>query len=126
MAALNNPSVLFNFILNFICPLPGFFPLMVLGLQDSAFLPAHLSFQFSSVAQSYPTLCDPMDCSTPGLPVHHQLPEVAQTHVHRVIVHINGLDTYGTDIFCVSNSVLDFTGLSKGNKTRDPYLLGLS
>ena len=67
-----------------------------------------------------------MDCSTPGLPVHHQLPEVAQTHVHRVIVQITGLDTYGTDIFCVSNSVLDFTGLSKGNKTRDPYLLGLS
>ena len=38
----------------------------------------------SSVAQSYPTLCDPMDCSTPGLPVHHQLLELAQTHVHRV------------------------------------------
>ena len=35
-------------------------------------------------AQSCPTLCDPMDCSTPGLPVHHQLPELAQTHVHRV------------------------------------------
>ena len=32
-------------------------------------------YQFSSVAQSCPTLCDPMDCSTPGLPVHHQLPE---------------------------------------------------
>ena len=31
-----------------------------------------------------PTLCNPMDCSTPGLPVHHQLPELAQTHVHRV------------------------------------------
>ena len=40
--------------------------------------------QFSSVAQSCPTLCDPMDCSTPGLPVHHQLPEFTQTHVHRV------------------------------------------
>ena len=40
--------------------------------------------QFSSVAQSCPTLCDPMDCSTPGLPVHHQLPELAQTHVHHV------------------------------------------
>ena len=39
--------------------------------------------QFSSVAQSCPTLCDPMDCSTPGLPVHHQLPELAQIHVHR-------------------------------------------
>ena len=38
----------------------------------------------SSVAQSCPTLCNPMDCSTPGLPVHHQLPELAQTHVHWV------------------------------------------
>ena len=40
--------------------------------------------QFSSVAQSCPTLCDPMNRSTPGLPVHHQLPESTQTHVHRV------------------------------------------
>ena len=40
--------------------------------------------QFSSVAQSCLTLCDPMDCSTPGFPVHHQLPELAQTHVHQV------------------------------------------
>ena len=40
--------------------------------------------QFSSVAQSCPTLCDPMNCSTPGLPVHHQLPEFTQTRVHRV------------------------------------------
>ena len=38
--------------------------------------------QFSSVAQLCPTLCDPMDCSTPGLPVHHQLQEFTQTHVH--------------------------------------------
>ena len=44
------------------------------------FLPS----QFSSVAQSCPTLCSPMDCSTPGLTVHHQLPELAQTHVRRV------------------------------------------
>jgi len=41
-------------------------------------------FQFSSVAQSCPTLCDPMDCSTPGFPVYHQLPEPTQTLVHRV------------------------------------------
>ena len=40
--------------------------------------------QFSSVAQSCPTLCDPMNCSTPGLPVQHHLPEFTQTHVHRV------------------------------------------
>ena len=42
------------------------------------------SVQFSSVAQSCPILCDPMNCSMPGLPVHHQLPEFTQTHVHRV------------------------------------------
>ena len=41
-------------------------------------------FQFSSVTQSWPTLCDPMNCSTPGLPVHHQLLEFTQTHVHGV------------------------------------------
>ena len=40
--------------------------------------------QFSSFAQSCPKLCDPMYCSMPGFPVHHQLPELAQTHVHRV------------------------------------------
>ena len=39
---------------------------------------------FSSAAQSCLTLCNPMDCSTPGFPVHHQLPELIQTHVHRV------------------------------------------
>ena len=42
----------------------------------------YMSVQFSSVAQSCPTLCDPMNRSTPGLPVHHQLPEFTQTHVH--------------------------------------------
>ena len=40
--------------------------------------------QFSSVAQSCPTLCDPMNHSTPGLPVHHHLPKFTQTHVHQV------------------------------------------
>ena len=56
-------------------------------LRHSAFFTVQLSHpyvQFSSVAQSCPTLCDPMDCSTPGLPVHHQLPEFTQTHVHGV------------------------------------------
>ena len=38
--------------------------------------------QFSSI--ELPTLCNPMDCSTPGFPVHHQLPELTQTHVHRI------------------------------------------
>ena len=41
-------------------------------------------YQFSSLGQSCLTLCDPMNRSTPGLPVHHQLPEFTQTHVHRV------------------------------------------
>ena len=61
-------------------------------LPDPGIKPTSLShqgipyyiIQFSSVAQSCPTLCDPMDCNTPGLPVHHQLPEFTQTHVHWV------------------------------------------
>jgi len=44
----------------------------------------YLTSQYSSVAQLCLTLCNPMDCSTPGLPVHHQLPEFTQTHVHWV------------------------------------------
>ena len=44
----------------------------------------NIPVQLSSVAQWCPTLCDPMNCSEPGLPVHHQLPEFTQTHVHRV------------------------------------------
>ena len=43
-----------------------------------------IGLQFSSVVQSCPTLCDPMNHSTPSLPVHHQLPEFTQTHFHRV------------------------------------------
>ena len=43
-----------------------------------------LSVQFSSITQSCLTLCDPMNCSMPSLPVHHQLLESIQTHVHRV------------------------------------------
>ena len=56
----------------------GWFPLGLTGLI--ALLSS--SVQFSSVAQLCLTLCDPMDCSTPGFPVHHQLLEIAQTHVH--------------------------------------------
>ena len=41
------------------------------------------SVQFSTVTQSCPTLCNPVDCSTPGFPVHHKLPEFAQTHMHQ-------------------------------------------
>ena len=43
------------------------------------------SVQFISVAQSCLTLCNPMDCSMPGLPIHHQLPEFTQTHIHQVV-----------------------------------------
>ena len=54
------------------------------GSPKVLFLLQKHSVQFSSVAQSSPTLCDPMNCSMPGLPVHHQLPESTETHVHWV------------------------------------------
>ena len=58
------------------------------GIYTPHFVPSSVHMppcvQFSSVAQSCPTLCDPMDCSTPSLPVHHQFPEFTQTHVHWV------------------------------------------
>ena len=57
-------------------PRPRFFPNCTTIILQSV--------QFSSVAQSCPTLCDPMNRSTPGLHVHHQLPELTQTHVHRL------------------------------------------
>ena len=75
--------------------LPGIFPTQgsnpgLLHLQiwatREAFLrrSLELTVQFSSVAQSCPTLCDPMNRSTPGLFVHHQLPEFTQIHIHQV------------------------------------------
>ena len=82
-----------------VCPVWGWGGKLTLGNSPEAFLqtlngrwvpalgtqgPAGGSVQFSSVTQSCLTLCDPMDCSMPGLPVHHQLPEFTQTHVHRV------------------------------------------
>ena len=51
----------------------------------------NISVQFSSVIQSCPTLCDPMDCSTPGFPVHRQLPELAQTQSIRLVMPSNHL-----------------------------------
>ena len=60
------------------------------GTETSSYQPPkrdwkHIfSVRFSSVAQSCATLCDPMDCSTPGFPVHHQILELTQTHVHWV------------------------------------------
>ena len=53
-------------------------------IQFSQRLPFSSSDQIRSVPQSCPTLCDPMNRSTPGLPVHHQLLEFTQSHVHRV------------------------------------------
>ena len=49
------------------------------------------SVQFSSVAQSCPTLCDPVNCSTPGLPVHHKLLEFTQTHVQKSVMPFSHL-----------------------------------
>ena len=69
-------------LLQGIIPTPGI-KLGSLTLQADS-LPAELPVQFSPVAQSCPTLWDPMNRSTPGLPVHHQLPEFTQTHVHWV------------------------------------------
>ena len=57
----------------------------------------HASFQFSSVAQSCLTLCNPMDCSMPGFPVHHQLTELTQTPVHQV------------SDFTISSSIVPFS-----------------
>ena len=63
------------------------FPFLSTGsalLSESCLYSILISIQFISVTQSFPTLCNPMDCSTPGFSVHHQLLELAQTHVHQV------------------------------------------
>ena len=62
--------------------LPSIFPSIRVFPNES--VPGISSVHFSSVNQSCPTLCNPMDYSTPRLPVHHQFPELAQTHVHQV------------------------------------------
>ena len=64
------------------CPVNRFIRTQVRwsGIRDRG----SVSIQFSSVTQSCPTLCNPMDYSTPGFPVHHQFPELAQTHAHQV------------------------------------------
>ena len=70
-----------------------------------------ISVQFSSVAQSCPTLCDPMNCSTPGLPVHHQLPEFTQTHIHRV----------GDAFQPFSSSVVPFSSCSQSHPASESF-----
>ena len=68
------------------------------------------SAQFSSVAQSCPTLCNPMNRSMPGLPVHHQLLEFTQTHVHRV-----------GDVIQPSFSVVPFSSCSRSLPTSGSF-----
>ena len=80
-----------------------------LKLSASRFKGIALSFsssgQFSSVAQSCLTLCHPVDCSMPGFPVHHRLPELGQTHVHRVLfLQVD---------FCVVSNTVVYIYLSK-------------
>ena len=65
-------------------PVYGILQAQILEWAAMPFSSFQDSVQFSSAAQLCPTLCDPMNCSTPGLPVHHQLLEFTQTHVHRV------------------------------------------
>ena len=68
----------------YFCP-TAYFPIFYVPREVDKYLwLCRTLHQFSSVAQSCLTLCDPMDCSTPGLPVHHQLLEFTQTHVHWV------------------------------------------
>ena len=82
------PEVILLYYYSTFCPQSPFWPEGLdtdrsgLGFQQNNLL---ASVQFSSVAQSCPTLCNPMDCSTPGLPVHQQLPESTQTHVHWIM-----------------------------------------
>ena len=73
-----------------LAPPPSHSPHIKQSVVFKVFYCSHLfllrsSFRsISSVSQLCPTLCDPIDCSTPGFPVYHQLPELAQSHVHRV------------------------------------------
>ena len=64
-------------------------PSLKIIIQEDTCIPMFIAalftiVKFSSVTQWCPNLCDPMDCSTPGFPAHHHLPELAQTHLHQV------------------------------------------
>ena len=79
------------------------------GKREAFIVTRDCWFQFSSVTQSCPALCDPVDCSMPIFPVHHQLPEITQTHVHRVGGHstISSHPTISSSVilfFCVQSS----------------------
>ena len=68
----------------FVCLIKWYFIILIFPLLNTAIFSFSILSLLSSVAQSCPTLCHPMNRSTPGLPVHHQLPELTQTHVHWV------------------------------------------
>ena len=74
----------YQFILQIVTYSPMIVPQLYRRILTKYGLLQSGTIQFSLVAQSYPTLCDSMNRSTPGLPVHHQLPEFTQTRVHRV------------------------------------------
>ena len=81
-----NTGVGWHALLQGVFPTQGLNPLLLHWQVGTLPLapPGKPQLQFSLVTQSCPTLCDPMTLSTPGLPVHHQLPEFTRTHVHRV------------------------------------------
>ena len=85
----------------------------MMGLSDFCQIIPHESTnkdQFTSVAQSCPTLCDPMDCSTPGFSVHHQLLKLTQTHVGDAIQPSHPLSSPSPPAFNLSHTRLsDFT-----------------
>ena len=76
------PRHLVSFSLGFLQLALTCLPYLSLPLQSILSTSLGEMPQFSSVAQSCPTLCDPINHSTPGLPVHHQLPDFSQTHIH--------------------------------------------
>ena len=71
-------------LLSSVFPSIRVFPMSQLFVSHGQNIGASASLSVSSVAQSYPALCNPMDCCMPAFLVHHQLPELAETHVHRV------------------------------------------
>ena len=71
------------------------------------------SIQFSSVTQSCPTLCDPMDCGMLGLTVHHQLPDFTQTHVHWVSDAIQPSSSAGKESACNAGDLGSIPGLGR-------------